>query len=210
MNKALIAVFGVILSVALFCSLNYAQDVGQAKRPNEEDATPVEWGNYEYVISSTLDEKQEEYIGKYIRFVDELCVLWDESTPHDSKEEQDETARKGYKGEHDNQTFKGKFGYVKFDTNYFRCFLPKEFQTSVKYITDLNADKNFQDVKKRRARRKLMYIYGKLVRTTLYGDVETRDDPTNDTKPEEVVVMVHRIKKPAERFFKDEPNEEDQ
>jgi hypothetical protein len=210
MNKALIAVSVSVLFVALLCSLNYAQDVGQAKRPNEEDARPVEWGEYEYVISSTLDEKQQEYIGKYIRFVDELCVLWDESTPHDSKGEQDETARKGYKGDYDNQTFKGKYAYVKFDTNYFRCFLPGEFQSSVKYITDLNAEKNFQDVKKRKARRKLVYVYGKLIRTTLYGTVDKTRDPSNETEPEEVVVMVHKIEKPAERFFKDEPNEEDQ
>ena len=213
MKTALTLMLAGILVALVLCSLNYAQDepeVGKAKRPNEEDAKAVEIGEYEYVIASTLDEKREEFMGKYVKIVDELAVLWDDPTPHDTKEEVEEAEQKGYRGDHDNQTLAGTYNYLKFETFYFRCLLPEEFEKSVNYLRLINRTKNFDDVDKLKAERKLLCIRGKLVRTTVWGRVSnTKGGADMGTETEDVVLIVHSIERPDKRFFKEEPKEED-
>jgi hypothetical protein len=214
MKKALTVSLAGILVVLVLCSLNYAQEVGKAKRPNEEDAAlPAStWeesiGFYEYVISSVLAEEQEEYVGKYVKIVDDLAVFWDDPTPHDTKEEVDEMRAKGYKGDYDNQTLVENYGYLKFETLYFSCLLPEEYDESVQYLRWLNQRKTFDDVNQIVPERKLVCIYGKLIRTTVWGKVG-EPGASQGTQPEEVVLMVHKIERPAERFFKEGPNEEE-
>ncbi len=211
MKAALTAILAGVLVVLLLGTINYAQDepeVGKAKRPSGEDAKAVEIGEYEYVIASTLDEKREEFMGKYVKIVDELAVFWDDPTPHDTQEEVEEAEQKGYRGDHDNQTLSGKYNYLKFETFYFRCLLPEEFDKSVDYLRRLNRTKNFDDVEKIKAERKLVCIRGKLIRTTVWGKVAERGEGYVET--EDVVLMVHNIERPDERFFKDTPNEEDE
>jgi hypothetical protein len=214
-----IAVVG-LLAVLAVCTLNYAQEgeeVGEAKRPNGEDAVwPADtWedsiGEYEYVIASSLDEEQEKYIGKHVKLVDDFAVIWDKCTPHDSKEEKEETDAKGYKGDHNNQNIQKKYGYIKFETFYFRCLLPEEYTESVDYLNEVNEEKTYTDVTQVKPRRKLICIYGKLVRTTVWGKVSNEKGGADmGTQPEEVVLMVHQIERPAERFFRDDPIEEEQ
>ena len=210
MKKALTVAIAGVLVVLVLCSFNYAQDVPEAKRPNEDDAQPVEIGEYEYVIASTLDEEREKFMGKYVKIVDDLAVLWDDPIPHDTKEEKEDAEQKGYRGEHDNQTLTAKHDYVKFETSYFRCLLPEELDKSVNYLRNLNRRKTFDDVNQIKPEPKLICIYGKLIRTTVWGKVSnTKGGADMGTETEDVVIMVHKIERPAERFFKDVPNEED-
>jgi hypothetical protein len=214
MIKPFVVMLTGILAVLVLCTFNYAQEdgeVGEAKRPNEEDAASATIGEYEYVIASTLDEEREKYMGKYVKLVDDLAVLWDECTPHDSKEEQEDRAAKGYKGDHDNQNLKKKYGYLKFETFYFRCLLPEEYTESVEYLNDLNSAKTYDDVSQVKPERKLICIYARLVRTTVWGKVSNEKDGADmGTQPEEVILMVHKVERPAARFFKDDPIEEEQ
>jgi len=211
MSRRFTVILAGIIAVLVFCTYNYAQEgeVGEAKRPNEEDVTAAEIGEYEYVIASTLEEEQEKYIGKYVKLVDDLAVLWDECTPHDSKEEREDRDAKGYKGDHDNQNLKKKYGFLKFETFYFRCLLPEEYSESAEYLEKVNSAKAYDDVTQVKPERKLICLYARLVRTTVWGKVD-KDGAEMGTKPEEVVLMVHKVERPAARFFKDDPIEEEQ
>jgi hypothetical protein len=215
MKKVLTVAFTGISIVLILCTFNYAQEVGEAKRPDEEHAQPPAGtfeesiGEYEYVISSVLDEQRDKFVGKYIKFVDDLAVLWDDPTPHDSDEDVEETRQKGFKGDHDNQTARPKYAYLKFETYYFRCLLPEEYDESVNYIRHVNRRKTFDEIEQLKPERKLLCIYGKLIRSTVWGKVAQRG-AEQGTETEDIAVMVHRIERPAPRFFKEVPNEEDQ
>lgn len=215
MKIALTALMAAVLVTCTLVGFNYAQEVEEAKRADEEHAVPPSgsfeesFGEYEYVITSVLYEEQEKYMGKYIKFVDELAVLWDNPTEHDSEEEEEQMRKKRQKDDYDNQTLQKSYGYVKFETCYHRCLIPQEYDDSVSYLRDLNAHKNYTDSEDRFPKPKLIYVYGKLIRSTAWGKVERRGAEMG-TEPEHVVVMVHKIEEAPERFFKEAPNEEDQ
>jgi hypothetical protein len=208
-NRVAVLVLSGLAAAVLLSSLNYAQQPpGEARRPDEDDARPVEIGEYEYVISSVLDEHLEEYVGKYVKIVDELAVLWDDPTPEDSKEVVDETHQKGFKGDYDNQTLQEKHDYLKFETYYFRYLLPGEQGKSADYLRWLNRRRTAEDPTQLRPEPKLVCVYGKVIRTTVWGRVAERGAEIG-TKTEEIIIMAHRVERPSERFFKDLPNEED-
>ncbi len=202
MRTALTVLIAGVLATLLVCSLNYAQD-GDEEDTGGGNAKAA--GQYEYIIASMLFEKQEEYLGKPVKLVDDLAVLWDDPTPHDSKEKTKEAEDKGYKGDYDNQTMTSK-GYIKFDTLYFRCMLPDNLQSSVDYLRRVNRLKTFYDPKVLKPEAKLVAVYGKLVRVKIYD----AEDTDAETPREYVILMTDKVERPAERFFKDEPNEEEQ
>lgn len=208
MRKLLITSIAVLAAGLALAGLNYAQE---AERPDEEHTEAVEEGEYEYVIASVLDEKQEDYMNKCVKFIDELAVLWDDPTEHDSEEEIDEMKRKEHKGDHDNQTLRESYGYIKFETLYHRCLIPEEYEESVNYLRFINRKKTHLDSEKRTPKPKLLSIYGKLIRSTAWGKVsDEKGGADMGTEPEHVVLMVHKIEEPPERFFKDVAREEEQ
>jgi len=208
MRKSLALTLAGALVILFVCTVNYAQDVGEAKRPSGDDAVPVEMGEYEYVVASDLSEKLEDFVGKHVKIVDQLAVVWDQSTPHDSKDEKEDTEQKGYKGDHDNQTLTKKSQYMKFETMYFRCLLPEEFEGSTSYLKEVNSAVAYDDVAQVKPKLKYVCLYGKVIRTTVWGKIAPRGEGA--VEPETIVLMVHKAEQPPKRFFEDTPNEEDQ
>ena len=94
---------------------------------------------FKYVDRADLATNLEQYVGKYVRFVDELSVVWEQFAEYDyasvrfeqkaCEKEREEVERRGYKGNFDNQEFKDEEGrkapleFLRFETSLFTCLL---------------------------------------------------------------------------------------
>ena len=94
---------------------------------------------FKYVDRADLATNLEKYVGKYVRFVDELSVVWEQFAEYDyasvkfeqkaCEKEREEVEMRGYKGNFDNQEFKDEAGrkapleFLRFETSLFTCLL---------------------------------------------------------------------------------------
>jgi len=94
---------------------------------------------FKYVDRADLAANLEKYVGKYVRFVDELSVVWEQFAEYDyasvrfeqkaCEKEREEVERRGYKGNFDNQEFKDEAGrkapleFLRFETSLFTCLV---------------------------------------------------------------------------------------
>ena len=94
---------------------------------------------FKYVDRADLAANLEKFVGKYVRFVDELSVVWEQFAEYDyasvkfeqkaSDKEREDVERKGYKGDFDNQEFKDEAGrrapleFLRFETSFFTCLV---------------------------------------------------------------------------------------
>jgi hypothetical protein len=183
----LLVCVGVLL---FFAGGNYAQDL------------PV--GEYQYVEKDDLDKHLEDFVGKKVKFVDELAMFWDDPTEHDSEADVEKMKQQGYKDEFDNQTLADK-GYLKFETFYFRCIIDRNITDSINYLRAVNQSKPYEKEKARKTERKLLCIWGTVERTTLHGDVDSTPGGAKDmgTVPELIVIKTDKVEKPDKRYFKE-------
>jgi hypothetical protein len=167
-------------------------------------------GEYQYVEKDDLNNHLEEFVGKKVKFVDELAVFWDDPTEHDSQAALEEAKEKGYKDEFDNQTLAAK-GWLKFETFYFRCIIDSNITESVNYLRAVNRSKPYEEMKALRAERKLLCVWGTVERTTLFGEVDSTPGGAKDmgTVPELIVIKVDKVERPDDRYFKEIYGEEE-
>lgn len=190
----------LLVCIAIFLFFvggNYAQDL------------PV--GEYQYVDSDDLSRHLEEFVGKKVKFVDELAKFWDEPDENDSEAAVNEMKERGYKGDFDNQTLAAK-GYLKFETYYFSCIIDRNLTESVNYLRAVNESKPYDKAKAMRAERKLLCVWGSVERTTMFGDVDSTAGGAKDmgTVPELIVIKVDKVERPDERYFREAYGQEEE
>gem|GEM_PF-2203106 len=94
---------------------------------------------FKYVDRADLAANLEKFVGKYVRFVDELSVVWEQFAEYDyaslefeqkaCEKERKNVERRGYKGDFDNQEFKDEVGrkapleFFRFETSLFTCLI---------------------------------------------------------------------------------------
>ena len=96
------------------------------------DGARIKKWMFKYVDREQLYADIEKYVGEYVRFVDELSVVWDKAAEYNypstryeepgKKKEREEVVAKGHKGDCDNQEFMDD-GFLRFETSFFTCLL---------------------------------------------------------------------------------------
>ena len=230
--------FVFVVGGAVYLGSWAQQGEGEEPKPGHElkvDFSDVTEEKFEYVDRDTLWVDLEEYEGKFIRFIDELSVVWDQFAEYDyaepntpeergKKEKRNETKVKGYKGEFDNQKDFAEDDYFRFDTSLFSCVIDRNLtipddeysrklygnyagSTYMDYIIAVNQypfprDEHYKDLPEEeqvkewdmRMKPKLLYIYGKVVRSVKYGKVGTEEARSMGTKEEMLLVVVWKVK----------------
>lgn len=222
----------------LYLGLTAQEGEGEEPKPGHElkvDFSDVTEGKFEYVDRDTLWVNIEEYEDKYVRFIDELSVVWDQFAEYDyaepdtpeergKREKRNETKVKGYKGEFDNQKDFAEDDYFRFDTSLFSCVIDRnrtipdnEYSrklygdyvgsTYMDYIIAVNQYPYPRDVQYKnlseeeqvkewdaRMEPKMLYVYGKVIRSLKYGRVGTEEARSLGTKEEMLLIVAWKVK----------------
>jgi len=148
-------VFWVVcfLAAGLLLAQRFKQPKTDWSKFYDENGRLKRW-MFKYVDRADLAANLEKYVGKYVRFVDELSNVWEQFAEYDfpsvkfeekaCENERAAVESKGYKGDFDNQDFKDQAGrnapmeFLRFETSFFTCILDPQ-----RRLTEVEKDRLF-------------------------------------------------------------------
>ena len=131
---------------------------------------------YSFFFAVELDRHLEKQVGEQVMVVDKLNRIWEH-------QEVD--------------------GYLRFDTERFRCAIPNTETDAIAYLREVQAARTekVDDEGKRTSDRTLplIAIYGTVTREPLWGEVKGGE--AEGVVSEQIVIIADKVEKPRARFF---------
>lgn len=125
---------------------------------------------YRFFFAKDLAARIENEVGKGVKVVDVLAKIW-ESQEID--------------------------GWIRFDTEHFRCVVPAAETESIAYLREVQKALD----EKRSAVPPLVAIYATVSREPLFGP--TKGGESEGVASEEILLKADRIERPRERFWEE-------
>jgi hypothetical protein len=128
---------------------------------------------YQFFLAADLEKDMAKHVGKQVKVVDKLLKIWE------------------------NQELEG---YLKFDTEKFRCAIPTSETEGIAYLRELMKNQDGVD-KTPDATPPLVAIYGTVQRPTFWGKPKEGKEAGIDE--DQLMIVVDKVERPRDRFWEE-------